>query len=734
MIELLSVQNTATFDTEGIVISELKKINFIYGANGSGKTSISNLIQNPHTSNFQGCFIKWKNESQLKCLVYNKNFRENNFGTGHIDGVFTLGQATNEEIKNIEYKKAQLNELKEQGIRKRDTLNLREKTLEQLTEDFRNDIWEKVYRKYKHDFKKAFVGLSTKKKFKSKIIYKFKNTSISKTLNVNDLKKRAKIIFGERLHIMTPIPTIDFNELEIFENQAIWSKKIIGKADIEMAKLIQGLNINDWVNEGRKYLQHSNICPFCQKETITSEFKEQLERFFDETYENDIKKLASSKDEYLSLSKEVMNMLTQIENYEKKVKDTKLDLDLFTTKIKTLSSFLATNRELILRKIKEPSRSITLQDTKPQIIEIVELISKANQEIEKHNRVVLNYSREKRRLISDIWTFIISQYSDILQEFTRKEAGMIQEIDNLKTQLIKLRNQYKKLETEIKEANKNITSVQPTVDAINDILKSYGFSNFEIVPSTENENQYQIKRQDGSIAETTLSEGEITFITFLYFLQLAKGSKNVENILEDRILIIDDPISSLDSNILFVVSSLIKELIKKVKKNEGSIKQIIILTHNVYFHKEVSFIDGRTKQNKDTYFWILRKNDNRTTIQCYEQQNPIQSSYALLWRELKNQTNRSPSLTIQNIMRRIIENYFKILGQYVDDELINAFENPQEKQICRSLISWINDGSHGMPDDLFVEQQEHTTHKYFDIFRKIFEKMGHLSHYEMMMN
>ena len=55
--------------------------------------------------------------------------------------------------------------------------------------------------------------------------------------------------------------------------------------------------------------------------------------------------------------------------------------------------------------------------------------------------------------------------------------------------------------------------------------------------------------------ESTLSEGEVTFITFLYFLQWIKGSQNEEDVTQDRVIVIDDPISSLDSNILFVVSS-----------------------------------------------------------------------------------------------------------------------------------------------------------------------------------
>lgn len=112
-------------------------------------------------------------------------------------------------------------------------------------------------------------------------------------------------------------------------------------------------------------------------------------------------------------------------------------------------------------------------------------------------------------------------------------------------------------------------------------------------------------------------------------------------------------------------------------------------------------------------------------------ENPIQSSYELLWKELRNSSQNS-GITIQNTMRRIIENYFKILGKYADDDLIKSFDNLQEQEICRSLVCWINDGSHGLPDDLYVEQQDAIIERYFEVFKQIFVKMGHKEHYKMM--
>ncbi len=263
-------------------------------------------------------------------------------------------------------------------------------------------------------------------------------------------------------------------------------------------------------------------------------------------------------------------------------------------------------------------------------------------------------------------------------------------------------------------------------------MQYYGFDNFEIVPSEADKSHYQIKREDGALAESTLSEGEITFITFLYFLQLAKGSTDKETITEERILVIDDPISSLDSNVLFVVSTLIKGIIKDIKSDIGNIKQLLVLTHNVYFHKEVSFIDGRTKEHGQTNYWILRKKNKISSIQSFVKKNPIQTSYELLWNEIKNK-DRNSSVTIQNTMRRIIENYFKMLGGYKDDDLIQQFKSKEEQDIFRSLICWINDGSHSISDALFIEEQDDTVERYLKVFENIFILTKHKGHYDMMM-
>lgn len=729
MIQEISIKNVATFDNQGVLFNDLKKINFIYGANGCGKTTFSNFIHDISDPKFNSCSLTWQNDLPIDVLVYNKNFRERNFGKGKLNGVFTLGEATSEQIKEIEKKIEELKTIKADGTQKRETLDKQKKKKEDLENDFKEVTWTKVYKKNETVFKEAFQGSMQKETFKNKLLQEAISNN-AQLKSFEDLKKKSETIFGEQPQRIDPISQISFDKTLEIETNDIWKKIIVGKADVDIAKLIQRLNINDWVNQGRDYIQE-DTCPFCQQKTINEDFKKQLESFFDETYLSDLKQLKELKTEYNTLTQNIINQLNAIEETQKNFSNTKLDIDKFSAYLKTLTSQNTTNNEFLNTKIKEPSRSIELLSIKEQADLITELIDQTNTEIKKHNDIVTNYATERNNLIKAIWRYLVEEYKTEITTFNSQKSGLDKGIENLEKQRKEKLDEYDKLDIEIKNLNKSITSIQPTIDEINRILKSYGFLNFEIVPAQE-EGFYQIQREDGTIANTTLSEGEITFITFLYYLQLTKGGLSEDEVNNERVLIIDDPISSLDSNVLFVVSTLIKEIIKNIKADIGNVRQLILLTHNVYFHKEVSFIDGRVKTCNNTNFWILRKNNKITSLQSFEMDNPIQSSYELLWREVKSDEVKS-TLTIQNIMRRIIENYFKLLGKYGDDDLIQKFTNKEEQEICRSLISWINDGSHSINDDLYIELQDRTVEAYKKVFKNIFVLTNHEGHYNMMM-
>lgn len=390
------------------------------------------------------------------------------------------------------------------------------------------------------------------------------------------------------------------------------------------------------------------------------------------------------------------------------------------------------NEKTLDDKIESPEKKITISFPKELILSNIEMVKSANKKVEAHNQLLLNIKKSKEEILDKLWDYCISTIEMNIMGYNNSIKGItkaINSIEKLQRDLIKKEREKNE---EIIEKSKNITSVQPTVNEINRLLAAYGFTNFSIVASKEDENSYQILRNDGSLANNTLSEGEETFISFLYFMQMVKGSTNKDNVGEKKIIVLDDPICSLDSTVLYIVSTMVKRLANDIRNNSSDVAQLFVLTHNVFFHKEASFIDGRTKELKDVNYWIIKKDSNISQIFSYGMNNPISTSYELLWKELKIQENGS-LISLQNTMRRIIENYFGMLGGKKDDYIKDKFESIEDQTICESLFYWINDGSHTIPDDLFIDSYTDSPQKYLDVFKQIFEKTNNIAHYNMMM-
>lgn len=733
MINNIKIAGVASYDRPGVEITALQKINFIYGANGCGKTTISNFLANTSDPRFGACSIEWDDGNAINVLAYNKKFRDENFTTGKISGVFTLGKATKDELENIQIKKDELVCLRDENAKQKDTLSKQEAQLQQLMDGFTDECWA-FYKQNERDFKEALRGsINSKVVFRDKILSE-KKSNASAILSRSDLKDKADTLLAKQPVRLATVPTINTDvAIKDVECDDIWNKVIIGKTDVDISALIGKLGNSDWVNQGRQYLSGDDTCPFCQKKTIDDILRKQIEAYFDEGFEKDSQRIKTQAAKYTVLTAGVISILDQIEALEKSNEDTKLDIDKFSMHLKVLHVQIAENKLLIASKLEKPSREVILVDTDVELIALSGLISAANSTIGIHNQLVDNYSQEVSMLKSEVWRFLVEELSEKIKKYEGMLNGFNKGISNIKQQIHDRGLSISQLNNNIVALSKNVTSVQPAVDEINRLLSAYGFTGFKIVSSPDQKNFYAIRRDNGDLAHDTLSEGEITFITFLYFVQLAKGAIDEDSVTDDRVIVVDDPISSLDSNILYVVSTIIKNIIREIKENHaGSIKQLFLLTHNVYFHKEASFWGGRKTQDKDVHFWILRKSLNITSIQPFGKDNPIESSYELLWREVK-EWQRNAGITLQNTLRRIIENYFKILGKYKDENLVEKFSTFEDQQICRSLLSWINDGSHTIPDDLFVQAPEDSAEKYLAVFEKIFEHTGNYGHYQMMM-
>ncbi|MDQ1005437.1 wobble nucleotide-excising tRNase [Neobacillus niacini] len=721
MIKKLILNNVATYCPNGAELGDLEKINFIYGSNGSGKTTISEVIRNPQL--YGDCEIVWQ-ETPYKAQVYNRNFIKENFrDDSRIKGIFTLGKESAELLEEIEQRRIAIRKIDDDIKGLNNQLKLQQDNQSENTDKFREHCW-RLKTKYDTEFKEAFEGLrNSREKFMERCINEAMSNNCE-LVTIEDLRKRKESIFGKQLQYLDPLSPIVFEDN--FHDEKILTTKIIGKEDVDIASLITRLKISDWVQQGHKHTKDTEgLCPFCQQQ-LPVDFNEKLSEYFNETFTEQIRELEMIPNQYKQSFGRFFQEIDAIKSNQNQY----FDFNRIAPIMQVIESQFNENKILIDQKIKEPSRGISISSVQHYINEINEEITNSNKLIQEHNELLKNLKLEKSNLVQDIWRFIAEENKTNFVSFNQESTRLEKAITGIKG-AIKKKSGFRKLEEDANiENEQKITSITHSINEINRILSSFGFKNFKLADGGKG--NYKIIREDGQDAEATLSEGEKTFITFLYFYQLIKGNDSKEQITADKIVVIDDPISSLDSNVLFIVSSLIRKIIDEIRENPRSnFKQLIILTHNVYFHKEVSFNKGKgSNKLKEETFWIVRKINNESHITRYSE-NPIKTSYELLWKEL-NYIKDENLITAQNVMRRILENYFRFFGNINIEAEIDKFAE-EDRFVCQSLLSWANDGSHHINEDLFVEISPEQTERFLEVFKNIFYNMGHGSHYEMMM-
>lgn len=731
MIESISLSNIATYHPDKSEVINLKKINFIYGANGAGKTTISRLIEKPSLSIDSS--ITWLNNTPVPAMVYNNDFITANFSESkEFQGVFTLGKA--EKVQLDRLKELQDERKRHEQLRAKLIISLdgedgkpgKNAELISLEAKLVGRCWEQ---KVKHDeyFKGAFAGLrNNKEAFKAKVLQEHQNNKYT-LVDLVDLKTRATVLYGDQPSKIDLVSTLDLSRLIAFEKNPILVKKVVGKDDVSISAIIQRLGNSDWVRQGMRFMEHTDEqCPFCQQ-ILPHDFEKELTDYFDETFEADSKAVSTLRNNYFQIAEDLLAQAYVLLALDCK----ELDKEKLTPKIEALDAVVLVNKGRMDNKVTTPSTEVFLEGLEDIQADITAIINAANAKISEQNRLVASFTTEQRRLTGEVWKYIIdAELKNTLSDYTTEKNKLQKSISGITLSRDKATESINATDVDIDKIEAELTSVKPTVIAINKILKNFGFLSFSLDPACI-DNSYRIIRADGKDAKQTLSEGEKTFVTFLYFYHLLRGSITTSGITTDRIVIIDDPVSSLDSDVLFIVSSLIKELFAEVRKGDSHLKQVVVLTHNVHFHKEVTY-DQRRKTNTslaDETFWIVRKPNEYSVIE-FHSSNPIRNSYQLLWAELKR--TPVPVLTLQNTMRRILENYFKILGGVDTYHLVDKFEGIEKIQ-CQSLMSWVNDGSHYAPDELYVAISDNMAANYLKIFFKIFKAAKHDAHYKMMM-
>ena len=732
MIESIEISGVATYEVVPQILTQLSKLNFIYGSNGSGKTTLSRVIANE--ADYPKCRLTWKRSTKLQTMVYNRDFVAKNFGpAAELKGIFTLGEKNADTINKIATAKIELDKLTkaiegcDETLKGTDGISGKRGELAALEGQIKDTCWSQ---KKKHDakFSSAFEGLrNNSENFKARVLQELtSNSSALKPLA--DLEERAKTVFGPTPTVEPVIAAVSVEKLIGHESNAVLKKRVLGKEDVDIAAMIKRLGNSDWVREGRTFYDaNDQACPFCQQST-TESFARSLNDYFDEAFVADSKAIDQLASEYTADAARLQQQIASIISTPSRF----VDADALRAEKELLDSRLTINAQRLASKKREPSQVVELEALGTVLSAIVDLVGTANLAVAAHNKTVANLSQERRELSSMVWKYVVEvELKSDLADYSSKKDGLKKAIAAVEDKIKLSTNARDEKSVAIRALEKETTSIQPTIDGINELLASFGFRGFTLGKAA-NGTCYTLRRQDGTNAQETLSEGERTFVTFLYFYHLLKGSDSESGMSADRVVVFDDPVSSLDSDILFIVGSLIKGLFEEVRAGTNHIKQIFVLTHNVYFHKEVTFNSRRSNNEamkSEETFWVVRKANLTSKVEPHTC-NPITTSYDLLWSEVRRK-DRS-NLAIQNTLRRILENYFKILGNMDSDKICAMFEG-RDRLICKSLFSWVNDGSHFAHDDLYVAIDDSMVEKYLRIFRAIFEMSQHHAHYKMMM-
>lgn len=575
------------------------KYNLIYGWNGSGKTTLGRLlrcleIKSVHTEFNSGEFsidltegkIESKNiEHDLDIRVFNQDFVSDNLDLfdAKTKPIIFISKEKVDEKKELDVKKIELKA-------KRNEIGEIEKRFAALT-------------KQVEDFHKA-AGKSIKDFFLGTV---YANVTYNKNTSDkiwNDLKKtegelQDYELSEEELTQEKNYTLLNSKKDEITETQLPTKIELEKLAEIQKevnkllttnitSKVIERLKdnpeIGNWVEDGLALHKQydSSSCEFCGQPLPKSR-TEELDKHFSKEY-NELKDQITILIE--KLEKGVRPELTNQSHllyeslkakYNLAIENTNKALIKANGKLKQWVDTLSAKKNDPFKPFDEDNSDLSdFSEFNEALVQLIEVIK-------EHNGVTRSHQQKAESAKKKIEYHFVSQLaiSNGLREKGEKTEA-------LKSQLDSKKEAFSALVNRITELGNSLKSDTLAIEEINDNIHRFLGRN-DIVLERQEEGGYQLKR--AGVVARNLSEGEKTAISLIYFF--SKIQENDAKV-ADQVIILDDPISSFDSNHLFNASSLIKKATEKSK-------QLFVLTHNFWFFKQV----------RD---WMIRKNKKDAVI------------------------------------------------------------------------------------------------------------------------
>lgn len=708
-------------------------INFFYGKNGSGKTSIGKYLKDHNTSDKELCLF---NDDYIK-----KNVQQ----YGNMPGVFTITEEDAEAKKQIDLeRKKQKDATAAKDALEKEKGNVvanQDKFERNGHKDLRNAIkpWTDKYPNI------VYWGIT---KANSQVDHLLQDVTATDA-DLKELEQRYAVAFDESVKTYAELTLLSsFEESE--EGLKLMGTPVISSADTPFAQFIKSLGAFDWVRTGHRMYQPKagKICPYCQQ-PLPDSFEEDIRKCYDETYGKQISAINHFKSSFEVKKGTIENTIDvnlSSEFPSERMKELQSKCDILHERIKTCQSALDT-------KVKEPARIVDFELPNELIGEINDICREINKEIRHHNELVA--ANDKKKCIAAFWSYIAFQLSGQIAAYKRGYGEYSKQIKDIDGKIKAEASKYQAAEARIRELNTTTSNTDDAKNNINAILNASGFHGFRL-ENSEEPNTYILKRPGEVGPAKGLSEGETNYIAFLYFYQYVIGTNDKAGKQKEKIIVIDDPVSSMDSSTMYMISMYVRHLIKIAYNRydldapddaPSFIDQIFILTHNPYFFKEVTF-DYIKEYECVKVYSLIKHDDDTTSLEKKERDirgsgrkenfSPVRNTYDDMWHELKE--TKDPIIMLHD-MRRILQYYFvQISGRsdlrdaLISDDKKDYFADEGEIELVKDMVPLFDQDSRGINDELYFDAGSLDTQRLMDVFRGVFDAMNQRPHYDMMMN
>ncbi len=647
-------------------IPELRKYNLIYGWNGTGKTTLSNIFRMLEIGdNIQigiatislnsGTKISSDSIHQNPALplikVFNRNYVEDSIGnfSGDVAPIHAIGKDHVNLLSKIDENKKLVSDLDIIISEATRTKMIKKKELDKIREQKRDEIKSTLG----GDPKKRYTNYNVNKVGETIKFLQDETTPFNEKYpvsQVQDLLKKINESRKDKVNLLEPVLG-KVNEI-VEKSEATLGVSVISET-------IERFNVNEklqkWAHKGLELIEDDKKCPFCT-EPLKPEYEEKLMRHFNEAYSEHINTIESLRADLKHLvDKDITNFAIKVldkSRYYAHLSDAYTELsyklkDIYNDTKDILEYYFNMLREkkgsphLVLKPAKD---FLKIEDEKNTIQSINELSIEHNEMSENHEKEI-----ESAR----------TQYEKVVLAQIVKEYLEIEESLALLDDHIRVKSKDKsEIESVTKDMEQKATGHAEAAIEINIVLENYlGHGELKLDAV---KNGYRIRR-NGEDVGNTLSEGEKTAIALTHFV---RSLEDKDFDLSKGIVVIDDPVSSMDTNTLCAAFGYLKS-----KTNKAG--QIVIMTHNYVFYKMVRrWFVGRDDSNRKQLYrlYILNnvKDSSERRTGKLQEIDPILKEYdseyhylfSILYKASKSESFPDTNIfNYPNLLRRFIETY-----------------------------------------------------------------------------